>query len=106
MTRLARAAAVAVAFLALTGCIEMGDWGDNERFKEDFHKTFPLDSGGAVTVDNYNGSIEILGWDQNSVEVTGTKYAATKDLLDQLKIEMEGEPRAVRIRSIRPPSSH
>lgn len=102
MNGLARMAPVAVAFLALSGCIYVGDFGDNDRFKEDFHKTFPLEPGGTVTVENSNGSIEILGWEQNSVEVNGTKYASSKDLMDSLQVEMSGSPTAVRIHTVRP----
>jgi DUF4097 and DUF4098 domain-containing protein YvlB len=102
MSGLARAAPVSVAFLALSGCIYVGDFGDGGRFKEDFHKSFTLDSGGSVTIENFNGSIEILGWDQNSVEVNGTKYASTRELLDSLEVEMNGSPTSVRIRTNRP----
>src|SRR5579863_7739261 len=98
MSGLARAAPVAVAFLALSGCIYVGDFGDGGRFKEDFHKTFPLDPGGTVTIENSNGAIEIMGWEQNSVEVNGTKYASSQDLLESLRVEMSGSPTSVRIR--------
>ena len=101
MSGLASAAPVAVAFLALSGCVFVGDF-DSDRFKEDFHKTFPLEPGGTVTIENSNGSIEIMGWEQNSVEVNGTKYASTKDLLDSLEVQMSGSPTSVRIRTTRP----
>jgi len=101
MSGLARAAPVAVAYLALSGCVYIGDF-DSDRFKEDFHKTFPLEAGGTVTIENSNGSIEIFGWEQNSVEVNGTKYASTRDLLDSLQVEMNGSGNAVRIRTSRP----
>lgn len=103
MSRMAGLAPVTLALLSLTGCIDVGDWGDGERFKEDFQKTFTLEPGGKVEIENVNGSIEILGWDQNSVEVTGTKYASSKDLLGSLQVEMNGSPSSVSIRTIRPP---
>lgn len=98
---------VAVGFLLLTGCIFVGgDWGDGERYKEDFHKTFPMQPGGALTVENFNGSIDVFGWDQNSVEVNGTKYASSKDLLDELRVDMNGSPASVSVRTVRPSFSH
>ena len=30
--------------LLLTGCVEFGDFGDSEAYKEDFHHTYPLDA--------------------------------------------------------------
>jgi DUF4097 and DUF4098 domain-containing protein YvlB len=94
-----------VAALFLAGCDEIGDWGNSERFKEDFHGTFPLSAGGTVSVENFNGAVEVLGWDQNSVEVSATKYASTKEQLDALKIDVAALGSSVRIRTIRPSSS-
>ena len=94
---------VAASFLLLAGCVFVGgDWGDGERYKEDFHKSFPLQPGGAVSVENSNGSIEVMGWDQNTVEVNGTKYASTRDLLSELRVEMNASPTSVRVRTNRP----
>ncbi len=89
----------------LPACVEMGDWGNSERFKEDFHSIYPLTADGAVSLENFNGGIEIFGWDQNSVEVNATKHAATKELLDALKIDVSAGSGSVRIRSIRPSAS-
>ncbi len=41
--------------------------------QEGFHYTYNFQPGGKLTVENFNGSIEISGWDQNTVDVTGTK---------------------------------
>jgi hypothetical protein len=100
MHTLARAIPVAANFLLLSGCILV--WGDGEAFKEDIHRTFSLPPGGVVSVENSNGSIEVIGWDQDMVEVDGTKYAATQDLLDSLRVEMNGSPMSVRVRTVRP----
>ena len=90
------------ALLTLTGCIEMGDWGDLGTHREDFHSTHPLNAGGRVSVESFNGSIELLGWDQNSVEVNGTKSAASQSALDDIKIDIQSSPDSVRIRAVRP----
>jgi hypothetical protein len=53
-------------------------------------------------VENSNGSVEITGWDRDSVEVTGTKYAATEDMLKALQVDIQGDASSVRIRTVRP----
>jgi hypothetical protein len=91
--------------LLLTGCEFDGDnWGSSDRFKEDFHMTYPLKNGGRVSVENFNGSVEVLAWDRDEVDVSGTRYAKTKELLDQLKVDVAPSAEAVRIRTLRPPS--
>ncbi|MGI8743868.1 MAG: DUF4097 family beta strand repeat-containing protein [Bryobacteraceae bacterium] len=94
-----------MAALALVGCDDMGDWGNSERFKEDFHSTYPLNAGGTVSLENFNGAVEVFGWDQNSVDVSATKYASTKEQLDAIKIDVTASPTSVRIRTIRPSSA-
>jgi DUF4097 and DUF4098 domain-containing protein YvlB len=94
-----------LAAFVLVGCEDMGDWGNSERFKEDFHSTYALNAGGTVSLETFNGPVEVFGWDQNSVEVSATKYASTKEQLDALKIEVAASPTSVRIRTIRPSSS-
>lgn len=90
--------------LLLTGCDieDVGSWGSSDRFKEDFHYTYPLKSGGSLTVDNFNGSIEIISWEKDEVELNGTKYAGTADLLSQIRIEATNQNGLLQIRTIRP----
>jgi DUF4097 and DUF4098 domain-containing protein YvlB len=92
--------------LGLTACIDFADFGNSEQYKEDFHYTYPLNPGGSVSLENANGSVEISGWDQNNVEVDGTKYASTKDLLDSTKVVTSGTSGSVRIRTERPEMHH
>jgi hypothetical protein len=89
------------AMFTLAGCIYVGDWGDSDAYRTDFHSTYPLNSGGRVTVESFNGSIDLAGWDQNSVEVNGTKHASSRGALDDLKIDIRATPDSVRIRAIR-----
>jgi hypothetical protein len=103
MHTLARVIPVAATFVLLSGCVWVGgEWAGGEAYKEDIHRTFSLPPGGVVSVENSNGSIEVIGWDQDIVEVDGTKYAATQDLLDSLRVEMNGSPMSVRVRTVRP----
>jgi len=98
----ARWVLLAAATLVLYGCIYVGDWGDSHAFQEDFHHTYPLDPGGRVSVESFNGSIEVVGWDQNFVEVNATKYAHIKSYLEEIKIDVNASQGSVRVRAVRP----
>jgi DUF4097 and DUF4098 domain-containing protein YvlB len=91
-----------MAILPLAGCVYVGDWGDSDAFKADFHSTHALDSGGRVSVESFNGPIEVVGWDQNSVEVNGTKHASFRSSLEDIKIDISATPGSIRVRALRP----
>jgi DUF4097 and DUF4098 domain-containing protein YvlB len=97
---------LAAGLCVLTGCEDWGDWGPSDRYKEDFHHSYAMKPGGTVSVENFNGPVEIMSWEQDTVEVNGTKYASQKSYLEELKIDISATPGAVRIRSIRPSMSH
>jgi DUF4097 and DUF4098 domain-containing protein YvlB len=87
----------------LTGC-EIGDggWGENDSFKAEFHQSYPLKAGGKVSVDNFNGRVELMGWEKDEVEIHATRYARTQEQLDRVKIDVAASADAVRIRTSRP----
>src|SRR5271170_4724550 len=101
MKRIALWVPLLAVVASLTGCISIGDWGDSDAFKQDFHSSHPLDSGGRISVESFNGSIDISAWDQSSVEVNGTKHASFRDALDDIKIDVNATPSALRIRAVR-----
>jgi DUF4097 and DUF4098 domain-containing protein YvlB len=92
--------------LLLTGCVDFGDFGDSEAYKEDFHHSYPLNAGGSVSVETFNGSIELVGWEQNSVEVNGTKYASTKSALDSIRVDVSSPSGSVRVRASKSSDFH
>jgi len=87
--------------LLLAGC-DWEDFGSSDRYSADFHYNYPLKPGGRVSLDNFNGSVEIAGWDQETVDVSGAKYGATPEARDAVKIEVTPAPDSVTIRTIRP----
>src|SRR5688500_15088889 len=93
------------AALVLSGC----DWedmhGQHPRQKEDFHYSYPLKAGGKLELENFNGSVEITGWDRNEVQIDGTKYAGSPEALSALKVEVLASADSVRIRTVRPSDS-
>jgi len=105
MRTFARLLPLATVFL-LAGCVDFADFGDSEAFKEDFHHTYPLQPGGTVSVETFNGAIEVSGWERDSVEVNGTKYASTKFGLDEIKIDASTSSSSVTIRASRSSGFH
>lgn len=93
--------ALAAGLLCLTACDVM-DIGDFERFSRDVHYSYPLHAGGKLAVDTFNGSVEISGWDQPTVDISGTKYGPTQEAADGLKVEIENTPDSVTVRAVRP----
>lgn len=80
--------------------------GDSNRYKEDFHYSFQQGAGGRLEVENFNGSVEILGWDQNTVDVSGTKYAEEESMLRAMRIEATQSGNTVHVRTERPEPHH
>jgi len=92
-----------LAALLLVGC-DFEDFGPSDRYKAEFHYTLkPTDR---LSVENFNGEIEVAGWDQPSIEVTGTKYASTQENLDNIKIDVHESAGLTEIRTVRPNTFH
>jgi len=94
---------LAAGLFGLAGCdIEDLDIGGSNRYSQDFHYSYAMKPGGRLSVESFNGSIEISGWDQDTVDISGSKYARTPELRDALKIEIEHAEDSVYIRTVRP----
>ena len=57
-------------------------------------------------MDSFNGSVEVSVWDQETVDISGTKYARTQEETADLKIEVDHSADSVSIRAIRPSMRH
>ncbi len=77
---------VIAAAVVLAGC---DDFNGFDRAKEEFHYSYALQPGGRLDVDNTNGSIDIAGWDRNTIEISGTKYAPSDDRLREVQIKVD-----------------
>jgi len=77
-------------------------WGNSDRYKEDFSYDFKLAPGGRLEVESFNGSVEVVGWDNNSVQVRGTKHASRQETLKAITIDAKGAATEVRLRAINP----
>lgn len=92
-----------LAALLLAGC-DYEDFGPSDRYKAEFHYT--LKPADRLSVDNFNGEIEIAGWDEPSIEITGTKYAATQENLDNIKVDIHESAGLTEIRTVHPDTFH
>jgi DUF4097 and DUF4098 domain-containing protein YvlB len=91
---------------ALAGC-DLEDFeGGGDRYQADFHYNYPLSAGGHVNVDTFNGSVDIIGWDQNTVDISGTKYARTEAIRDAIKIDTTHSDSSVSVHAVRPYENH
>jgi len=92
----------APAILLIASC-QAFDWPwEDGHYREDFHYSYPLSSGGQLTLENSNGGVEISGWDRNEVEINGTKFASSQDMLQDIKIEISPSASAIRVRTVIP----
>jgi hypothetical protein len=89
------------ALVLMTGC-DFEDLGGSERYHEDFHFNYPLKSGGRISVESFNGSLEISPWDQNTVDISGTKYAPSQSDLAAIHIDTDHTADGVSVRAVRP----
>jgi DUF4097 and DUF4098 domain-containing protein YvlB len=95
MNRTWTGAGFVAAALVLSSCDEFEGF---ERAKEEFHYSYALQPGGRLDIENTNGSIDITGWDRNSIDVSGTKFAPTNSELKevQIRIDVSGSTASIR----------
>src|SRR5947209_3985684 len=93
---------MAGSLLAVTACDEWGDFGNSQRFKEDFHMSYELKPGGRFALETMNGSVEISSWEKNTVDIVGTKYASEEAALKAIRIDVVNSPESVYVRTMKP----
>ena len=94
-------AALGAGCLFLAAC-DFADLQGLERFSRDFHFSYNLAPTGRVVVETFNGSVEISGWDQDSIDISGTKYGPSQQEADDLKVNIDHTGDSVSIRVVRP----
>ncbi|HSD67222.1 MAG TPA: DUF4097 family beta strand repeat-containing protein [Vicinamibacteria bacterium] len=83
--------------LVLTGCIGGGDFGRPYRASVD--ETRPLAATGELSLENTNGSVHLVAWDEAKVRVEAVKRARSERALEELKVEIEAEGDRVSVRT-------
>jgi DUF4097 and DUF4098 domain-containing protein YvlB len=84
----------------LSGCFM--EMGDSNRYHEDFHHSYKFNPGGRLAVENENGTIEISTWEKDEIEINGTKNASRQEMLQEIKIDIDSSPSALRVKVDRP----
>lgn len=89
------AALCAVPGLSTTALSQSG-----EEAREEFHQSYPLASGGTVSLKNMNGAVQVKGWDRDEVKVDAIKKASSAEKLGDVKIEIDTASGGVHIRTV------
>jgi hypothetical protein len=86
--------------MGLAGC-EVEDFGA-ARYTKDFHYSYAFKPGGRLSIETFNGGVEVIGWDRETVEIDGAKYGPSPEAADALRIEIGDTPGAMEIHVSRP----
>lgn len=63
---------------------------------KDFNQSYSLQPGGTFDLQNVNGTVEVQGWDRDTVEIHAVKSAKQKESdLDRVTIEVDIKPAAI-----------
>jgi len=86
----------ATAFAALTIAAV---WAAPSRaISKEFNQSYPLAPGGTFELQNVNGTVEVEGWDRDTVEVHAVKIAKHRESdLERVSIEVEAKPNAIAV---------
>jgi DUF4097 and DUF4098 domain-containing protein YvlB len=76
--------------LAFSACIPA--LADSYAASEKFAQTYPISSQGELRLENINGSIEIIAWDNNEISLEAEKRANTTEDLQKIVIKIESTP--------------
>ena len=72
---------------------------ENYAASEKFAQTYPISSQGELLLENINGSIEIIAWDNSEISLEAEKRASNTDDLQQIIIHIEATPDRLSIKT-------
>jgi hypothetical protein len=65
---------------------------------KEFNQTYPLQPGGSFELQNVNGTVDVQGWDRDTIEIHAVKTAKHKESdLDLVSIDVEAKPGVVSV---------
>src|SRR5258706_6563282 len=65
---------------------------------KEFNQTYPLQPGGTFELQNVNGTVDVQGWDRDTIEIHAVKTAKHKESdLELLSIEVDAKPGVVSV---------
>jgi hypothetical protein len=60
-----------------------------------------MNKGARLSVEGFNGSVEITPWDQPTIDISGTKHAPSESQAESFKIDVDHTPDSVSIHAAR-----
>ena len=87
--------------LAASGWVAAGS-----GYEEIVDRSYPLDAGGVVALENVNGDVSIEVWERAEVRMYAVKKASSQELLDGLEIKVDATRSAVHIDTRYPSMRH
>jgi DUF4097 and DUF4098 domain-containing protein YvlB len=91
---------------ATVGCDDFDMDMGGARVEAPFHYSYDVNPGAHFELETFNGNVEIRSWDQNKVDISGTKFANSAALRDAIRIDTHATPDSVTIRTVRPSEHH
>lgn len=95
--RVARWAAIGLAPFTLAACVGMGEMGFTHRATQ--VETRALQAGGRFSLENVNGRVEVVTWDEPRVRIEADKAASSEEALERVRVEIAGEGDRVEVRT-------
>ena len=71
--------------------------GADDVVTEEFHHTYPLAANGRIELQNINGGVHIVAWDQNEVKVDAVKRAHKAEQLKDTEIRVDAHSDSISI---------
>src|SRR5258708_39526256 len=60
---------------------------------KEFNQTYPLQPGGSFELQNVNGTVDVQGWDRDTIEIHAVKTAKHKESdLELVTIDVDAKP--------------
>jgi len=70
----------------------------SHAISKEFNQSYPLTPGGTFELQNVNGTVEVEGWDRDTVEVHAVKIAKHRESdLERVSIEVDAKPGAISV---------
>src|ERR1700738_3928152 len=65
---------------------------------KEFNQTYPLQPGGSFELQNVNGTVDVQGWDRDTIEIHAVKTAKHKESdLELVSIDVDAKPGVVSV---------
>jgi hypothetical protein len=65
---------------------------------KEFNQTYPLQPGGSFELQNVNGTVDVQGWDRDTIEIRAVKTAKNRESdLELVSIDVDAKPGVVSV---------